>query len=399
MSRKEIRYAEVIPKVLSKEITQKRAAELVKVSVRQVQRLCRQYKAKGIAGLVHKNRSRPSNRIVPKEVSESILELIRSNYRDFKPQLIHEILFECHGIKKSPEWIRQLLIKNGLWQAKKRKNTPVHQRRSRRSRFGELVQSDGSYHAWFEDRGPKCCLMIAIDDAMSMITSMNFVNHETTEGYMDLFKIHIERYGKPLAIYTDKLNAVKGTGSQVKRALDELGIELINANSPQAKGRVERAFSTLQDRLIKLMRLENISSIEEGNKFLEDYRLKHNKQFARKPLDANDAHIPLSNDVNLGKILVKKDFRVISKSHSISYNHKEYILQNGGGLRGKKASVYEINGQVHIEIENKEYEYKIYGEQPYIETAKSKKEVDAYLDKKTYMSAIQRHRKGIRIPR
>lgn len=308
------------------------------------------------------------------------------------------MLLEFHDIKKSPEWIRQLLIRNGLWQAKQRKNTPIHQRRSRRSRFGELIQSDGSYHAWFEDRSPKCCLMIAIDDATSMITSMNFVNHESTEGYMDLFKTHIERYGKPLAIYTDKLNAVKDTGSQVKRALDELGIELINANSPQAKGRVERAFSTLQDRLIKLMRLENISSIEEGNKFLENYRLKHNHQFSRKPLDGNDAHIPFSNHVNLRKILVKKDSRVISKAHSISYNHKEFILQNGRGLRGKKASVYEINGKVYIEIENREYEYKIYGEQPYTETAKSRKEVDAHLDKKTYMTAIQRHRKGIRTP-
>lgn len=399
MSRKETRYAEVIVQVLDHRITQKKASLILDLSLRQVKRLCKRYRSDGIKGLLHRGRGKASNRAIPESLRKKVLNLIRKRYPDFKPQLIHEQLFERHSITVSPEWIRKLMIKEGLWLVNKRKVLSVHLRRKRRSQRGELEQADGSYHNWFEDRGPKCCLLVIIDDATSEIAELKFVEHESTEGYMEIFRNYIMRRGRPLAFYTDRLNAVKSTKSQVQRALRELDIELINANSPQAKGRVERANSTLQDRLVKKMRLEGISSIEEGNKYLEKYREEHNRRFARKPLDPKDAHRLIEENIKLEKIFCVKEERKVGKDHSVHYGHRAFILQNGVNLRGKTAIVFEIEGEVHIEVAGKDYEYIIYEEQPFIQDSMSRREVDGHLDRKKYMSSIERHRRGIRSPR
>jgi transposase len=395
MSLKETRYAEVIPQVLKGHITQEMASLLLKLGLRQVKRLCKRYRANGTTGLLHKGRGKPSNRAIPENLRKEVLNVIRKFYPDFGPQLIHELLYERHSITVSAEWVRKLMIKEELWLVNKRKIFRVHLRRKRRSQYGELEQADGSYHNWFEDRGPKCCLLVIIDDATSEIGELRFVENESTEGYMEIFRSYIKRRGRPLAFYTDRLNAVNSTKSQVQRALGELDIELINANSPQAKGRVERANSTLQDRLIKKMRLEGISSIEEGNRYLEKYREEHNRRFARKPLDPKNAHRTIGENIKLEKIFCIKEERKVGKDHSVHYRHKEYILQNGVNLRGKAATVFETEGTVHIEVDGKEYEYMIYEEQPFVQDSMSRREVDSHLDRRRYMTVIQRHRRGI----
>lgn len=399
MSKKEIRYAEIIPQVLTKKLSQSDAALLLGLSLRQVKRLCKRYKHEGVPGLVHKNRGKPSNNKIAKELKDKILSLINNIYSDFSYQLIHEQLITRHGISVSTEWLRNTLIKSGNRSVRKRTGRPCHQQRARRSRRGELIQIDGSYHDWFEDRGDKCCLLVTIDDATSELLELQFVEHESTESYMSLIASYIGNHGLPLAFYSDRLNTLKVGSSQVYRALSELDIGLINANSPQAKGRVERANGTLQDRLIKLMRLEGISTMEEGNAFLKEYVKKHNKLFSRKPKIEEDAHKEVPQNINLMKIFCVKETRKVSKSLSIHYNQKTYLLNKNeikNNLVGKSARVFDVAGEVCIEIDGREYGYKIHEEQPYKEPM-NRKEIDAWLDKKKPLTIAQRRRKGMSV--
>lgn len=399
MSKKEIKYGEIVPQIISGKLSQSEAALLLSLSVRQVKRLCKRYKNEGLAGLSHKNRGKTSNNKIPDEIRNIILELINSKYSDFSYQLISEMLMEKHRITVSTEWIRNILIQGGYRKARNRPESKYYQQRARRSRKGELIQIDGSYHDWFEGRGGKCCLLVAIDDATSELMELQFVDHETTSTYMDLMAKYIGKHGMPMAFYSDRLNALKTGTSQVYRALSELDIGLINANSPQAKGRVERANGTLQDRLIKLMRLEGVSTMDEGNAFLKEYIKKHNKRFSRKPRSEEDAHRSLTKDINLLKVFCQKETRKVSKGLSISYKGKTYLLDGKGvkhRLIGKKALLMELFGEVYIEIDGVEYDYKMYEDQPYNE-AMNRKQVDAWLDKKKPMSIIQRHRRGMSV--
>lgn len=242
--------------------------------------------------------------------------------------------------------------------------------------------------------------LVAIDDATSEIHELSFLPHETTEGYMNLMKKYVERRGRPVALYSDRLNVFAKNG-QFQRALKEIDIEIIHAQSSQAKGRVERANGTLQDRLIKLMRLEGINSIEEANDFAENYRLSHNERFARLPQSSSDAFREVSTEVNLEKVFCTKYERKVSKNHSLQWENKIYLLKDKSmvnRLKGKVATIFEIRGKVHIEIEAKEYAYEIYEEQPFQTPRMNRKELDAWLDKKPRMTAIQRdrrRRKGI----
>lgn len=400
MSSKELRYAEVISQTVTGKIRQTQAAVILGLSIRQVKRLCKKYKEGGVAGLCHKNRGKISNNKISGVERAEVIKLIKSEYLDFGPQLIHEQLSKRQQILISREWIRQTMIEEGLWVAKERRLSKIYQRRNRRSRRGELIQVDGSYHLWFEDRGCKYCLLVAIDDATSEIHELYFLPHESTEGYMSLMKRYIQRRGRPIALYSDRLN-VFGKNSQFRRALKELDIEIIHAQSPQAKGRVERANGTLQDRLIKLMRLEGISSIEDANEYAEKYRLEHNEKFARAPKDPCDAYRELSKEVNLENVFCKKDYRKVAKDLSIQWQNEIYLLKDKklqNRLRGKAATIFEVSGEVHIEIEGKEYSYELYEEQPFQVPTMNRKEVDAWLDKKPRMTAIERHRKGIRTP-
>ncbi len=272
-----------------------------------------------------------------------------------------EKLSELDGIKLSKESIRKILIVADLWKGKKTKKKSVHQRRERRACLGELVQIDGSPHAWFEKRGPKCCLILFVDDATSRVLYAHLEPVETTEAYFRGMSSHIKTYGIPLAYYSDKHMIFRVSNAkteevnltQFERACSELGIEGICANSPQAKGRVERKNRTFQDRLVKEFRLAGINTIEAGNAFLSTYLPKHNKQFAvcaRNPEDVHMRTIP--DDETLAHILSVQWERKLSKNLEISFENTIYqILVEGKGRRLQQSAVIVcqmLNGDTHL---------------------------------------------------
>ncbi len=288
--------------------------------------------------------------------------------------------------------------KEDLWKPKKIKNRKVHQLRERRSREGELVQIDGSPHAWFEYRCKKCCLLVYIDDATSKLKWLHFCETETTNNYFKITKLYIEKYGLPVALYSDKhgifrintkeLNSLtidKNDGlTQFGRYMKELGIELIHAETPQAKGRLERANINLQDRLVKELRLAGISTIEEANKFVPKFIEKHNKKFGVAAKNADNANRELSSEINLDLILQKQYERIISKNLAIHYENKIYQIltkRQAYAMRKQKVAVLENNvGEVKIIYKGTELEYEIYKKQPKINKFASSKELNICVD-------------------
>src|ERR1041384_3631432 len=288
MSQRELTRLEVIQRVGQKTLKQRQAAELLSISLRQVKRLCKAYQGSGAAGLVSKRRRRSSNNRLPEKTINKATQLLRARYHDCGPTLATEKL-STEGVSLSVETVRQLLIGEGLWKAKSVRRPVIHQLRERRARVGELVQIDGSPHDWFEGRAPKCTLLVFVDDATSRLMYLQFVAAETTFNYFAGVRSYLTEFGKPLAFYSDKFgvfrvnipNALSGTGlTQFGRALKELDIQLICAHSPQAKGRVERANQTLQDRLVKELRLRSICSSEEANAYLPEFIRDYNSRFA-----------------------------------------------------------------------------------------------------------------------
>jgi len=298
MSTEELERLEVILKVVDKRLTQAVASRQVGVTVRQIKRLVKKYREQGAKGLISKQRGQVSNHKYTVDKIEAIKELVRKHYYDFGPKFAAEKLYEQHGIKVSKETLRQWMIEWGLWKAKRQKEAQRHPQRARRECFGDLVQIDGSPHDWFEGRGPKCCLLVAIDDATSRLSSLHFEPSETTAGYFKLMSKYIGQHGLPLATYSDRHgifrinlpNVSEETETQFSRAARELGIEVICAHTPEAKGRVERANQTLQDRLIKEMRLLGINTIEAANAYLPTYIADHNKRFSVAAKSTVDAH-------------------------------------------------------------------------------------------------------------
>lgn len=400
MSSKELLRGTIIADAVEGKSTQKRASQELGLSLRQIKRLCKKYRTKGLAGLAHGNRGKSSNRRIPDLTRKRISGIIEEKYTDFGPQLVKEQLEERHQIKRSREWLRQLMIKEGIWKVNKRKAKKAYQRRNRRSQEGELLQIDGSYHEWFEGRAEKCCLINMVDDATGKIKEMRFVDHENTNDYLEAMNRYIKRNGIPLAVYSDRHAIFKGEkqDSQFARAMKELEIKLILARTPQAKGRVERSHGTLQDRLIKLMRLEKINSIEEGNKYLEKFRKDYNKRFGRRAKNPEDAHKKVESKVKLERILCIKEERIVSKRFTVQYESKTYQLKdNSRRLIGKKIYVYGMDSRVILEHEGKEYEYTIYEEQPYEEREMDRKKLEAFLDKKKPLTIIERRRKGMAV--
>lgn len=277
MSRPEIDRVHVLRDVVAERISVREAAQLLRITRRQIFRLLKAYRAQGSVALVSKKRGKPSNRSYPPILRSEVLGLIKANYADFGPTLATEKLAERHGLHLGVETVRRWMIADGIWQDRRQRLKPVHQPRYRRDCVGELVQIDGSEHWWFEARGPQCTLLVFIDDATSRLMHLRLVETESTFDYFHAARAYLERYGKPIAFYSDKhatfrVNKVGATGgdgmTQFGRALHQLNIDIICANAPQAKGRVERANGTLQDRLVKEMRLAGISTIEAGNAFL-----------------------------------------------------------------------------------------------------------------------------------
>ena len=299
MSLKELSRLEVLEKVKAKKLTQEEAGQQLSLSRKQVNRLYKKYSQQGAVGLSSCRRGKPSNNRLSEEVKQEAMEIVRSRYVDFGPTLAHEKLVEGHGLKIGIESVRQLMIREGIWNEKRRKKVMLHQQRSRRSCVGELVQMDGSPHDWFEGRSERCCLLVWVDDATSRLLHLRFEKSETTRGYMRGMKEYLKKHGRPVCLYTDRHSIFRqNQGSDLKeqddpqfaRAMKELSIEIICANSPQAKGRVERANGVLQDRLVKELRLHQINDIETANVFLPAFIGDYNRRFAVEPKNLTDSH-------------------------------------------------------------------------------------------------------------
>ena len=281
----------ILHQVRDRSVTQKEAGKRLGISERQVRRLLKRINGKGASGI--KPLAKGGNRSFDSSFKALVISKVKESYPDFGPTLASEKLEERDRLKVNKETLRQWMIEESLWKGRSRKQARIHQSRPRRSRFGELVQIDGSHHNWFEGRGEKCCPLVFIDDATSKILNMRFDESETTLGYMTLIQQHLLTHGRPIAYYSDKHSIFKTTreqcldgriqDTQLHRALRSLQIELICAHSSQAKGRVERANKTLQDRLVKEMRLRNISSVEDANAFVPHFLLDYNQRFAAEP--------------------------------------------------------------------------------------------------------------------
>ena len=279
MSERELNRVEVLSQVSQGRMTTTNAANVLGLSRRQVHRLLKKFQTDGPAAIRHKARGRASNNRIDPAVRELAVTLVRENYSDFGPTFAAEKLEEDHGLKVSRETLRKWMQDAGIWLSRKQRRT-FHQPRLRRECFGELIQIDGSDHHWFEDRGPSCTLLVFIDDATSTLMHLEFVKSESTFSYFGALEAYLHTHGRPVAFYSDKHTvfrvpnqaAKSGHGmTQFGRALNELNIEILCANSSQAKGRVERANRTLQDRLVKELRLAGVSDMEAANAFLPGF--------------------------------------------------------------------------------------------------------------------------------
>jgi len=363
MSNKDVLRSQVMAQVLDGKLDQRGAADRLKISVRQVKRLKRRFADAGAEGLISKLRGRASNRRTPPAVLEQAMALVRERYSDFGPTLAHEKLGELHGIELSVETVRRAMIAAGLWKARRGAGARSHPMRERRARRGELIQIDGSPHDWFEGRAPRCCLLVFIDDATSELMGLRFVDAETTLSYMSVLEEHILQHGLPAAIYSDRHSIFrinqgdkKSTGdaqTQFGRALESLGIEGIQANSPQAKGRVERANQTLQDRLVKEMRLQGVRSQEAANAWLPQFIRAFNRRFAVPASKPDDAHVKYAGTRQaLRRILSVHTERKLSSNLSCQYRGNLYQVQSAGtgvGLRGASVTVLShMDGAIEL---------------------------------------------------
>lgn len=376
MTLKEADRLHIMKLVEEKSLSLKKASYKLNLSLRQTLRIWKQYKIEGKEGLISKKRGKPAHNKIPNTLKKKIGQILHNKYADFGPTFAAEKLAVNENLHVSKESLRQIMVAEGLWIPKKKKIAKLYQRRNRRSCYGDLIQIDGSYHRWFEDRGEKCCLLVFIDDATSKIVEMRFCRHETTQDYLISLKRYLKREGKPKAFYSDKHSVFRvnrqgisdGRITHFGRVLKDLDIDLICANSPQAKGRVERANGILQDRLIKEMRLKDISSMEEGNIFLERYWEEYNKKFSKEALDKNNAHRLLSDIDDLEKIFSIHERRKLSKDLSFQYQGEIYqIKELTPSHRMKHAGITVIDngfGKIDLEYEGKKLKYAKWNDQP-----------------------------------
>jgi hypothetical protein len=361
MSTGELDRLQVLVRVSERRLTQREAARVLGVTERQLRRLWTAYRRHGAAGLVSRKRGRPSNRRLAEAVREDALSLVRARYSDFGPTFAHEKLTEVHGLEISVSTLRTWMTEAQLWVPRLQRQRSVHQPRARRECYGELIQVDGSDHRWFEERAAACTLLVFIDDATGKLMELRFCDGESTFNYFEATKSYLERHGKPVAYYSDKasvfrVNAKQPTAgdgyTQFGRAMGELNIDTMCANTPQAKGRVERANSTLQNRLVKELRLANISSIDAANRFAPEFMEDFNKRFAHPALNPHDAHRPLRPDETLQKVFTWQETRKVTRSLTLHYKRVMYILDPSDAARhamGKHVTLYETeDGAVSI---------------------------------------------------
>lgn len=393
MSKKEVTRLEVMTRLKAKRLSQAEASQMLGISVRQVKRLYAAYRQAGAKGLVSQKRGKASNHQLDEAVVQAARDLIYARYRDFGPTLAHEKLVEKHRLKISDESVRKLMIAEGLWKPKRAKAVATHQMRERRACFGELVQIDGSDHAWFEERGPRCTLLVMIDDASGQLMELWFVAHESFFGYGEAARHYFQRHGRPVAFYSDKHGVFRvnqtqdaGTGAgitQFGRAMAELDIQIVCANTPQAKGRVERANQTLQDRLVKELRLAGISDPTAGNAYLETFRKDFNQRFAVAPRSAHDAHRPLLIKDDLDLILSHQETRTLTKNLTLQYDQQFYQIQTDRPNYALNKAIVTLcqsaSGEVRILYQGKPLTYTLFQKQERQAVEVNSKTLDAQL--------------------
>ena len=356
MSQRERDRLKVLHEVQKGQLSQKSAAAQLGLTDRWVRKLLKRLRAEGDRGSVHRLRGRPSNRQLPAALRQRAVARVKESYRDFGPTLAREYLAKCDRIPVSKETLRKWLIEAGVWKARPRRVKEVHTWRPRRECRGELVQWDTSEHAWLEGRGEEPYLIILIDDATNRLQA-RFVPHDSTEENLRMLKTYLQRWGRPVAFYTDKAGLFKVNRpanrdeqlrgqeprTQIGRALEELGIEWIPAHSPQAKGRVERCFGTLQDRLVKGLRLAGAGTLEQANAYLQQEFLPGwEGRFTVEPANPTDAHRPLGRQHDLAAILSVVEERVVTNDYTLRYQGKIYQIARAdirGGLRGAQVRV------------------------------------------------------------
>lgn len=382
MSREEVKRLNIIHQALNKKISQTEAASLIDLSDRQIRRMIKRIRKEGDEGICHRSRGKTSNHRISKKIKDKTLKLFREQYKDFN--LVHatEKMFEVHGIVLSDETLR-LWLNEAEIPYKKRKVRKHRQRREPRAHFGELVQIDGSHHDWFEGRGPICVFMGYIDDATNTVHG-RFYDYEGTMPAMDSMKRYIKRYGIPQSVYLDKHSTYKSWAeptieeqlndqkpmSHFEKSLAALVIEVIHANSPQAKGRVERLFKTLQDRLVREMRLMGITSVDEANEFLKTYLPKHNRKFTKPAVSETDLHRPALHSRELDRILCIKEERTVKNDFTIAHYGTLYQIEQA--TRAKMVMVEErLDGTLHISYKGQDLRFREIARKPAKETSET----------------------------
>jgi hypothetical protein len=384
MSQKEVERISILDKAVNNLIKTTEGAKIIGVSDRHFRRLKNLFRISGVNMIAHKSRGKRSHNAISQQLKKVAMNIVREKYHDFGPTLAQEKLLENHEIKMSVETVRQEMIKEGIWTAKVKKRANIHQMRERRTQEGELVQIDGSPHRWFEHRASECDLLVFIDDATGKLLWLEFAESESTESYFKAVKNYLLLHGRPLSFYSDKhsvfrVNTTKVNSASINddngetqfgRAMKELEIEMIFANSPQAKGRVERSNQTLQDRLVKELRLLRISSIEEGNKYLPEFMMIFNRKFSVEPKDVTNAHRQLLESQKLDEILCIKNTRVLSKNLTAQYKQNTYQIDLDPRLeytlRKAKIEVIEgLDGEIQLKYKNKNLRYSVIQTRPF----------------------------------
>ena len=368
MSKMELRRIPIIHRVMEKRLTQIKAAEMLDLSDRQIRRIIDRIEAGGDSAIVHRNRGKESPFRLPEERERKIMGIVDKRYYDFGPTFAAEKLLECEKIKISREKLRQLMIAHGTDYPRRKKKGAIHQWRERKHHQGEMIQMDGSDHDWLEGRGPKLSLMGYIDDASNTVFG-RFYGYEGTFPAMDSFKRYLSIYGIPFSFYVDRHSTYKTTRqpnleedlkgefakTQFARLLNELDVEPIFARSPQAKGRIERSFETLQDRLVKELRLAGVSSLEQANVFLDSYLPKYNARFAVKPFRKTNLHRAVPKTLNLDEVFCIKEYRTIGNGFTCQWRNRLFLIRNPSiTMKKRRVCIMEhFDGKLTLKLKDK----------------------------------------------
>lgn len=382
MTEKELARYEIIENLINGKMDGTEASKQIGLSTRQTKRLKASVKKDGAKGVIHKNRGKPSNRRIDGRIIKKTKKLLREKYPDFGPTFAGEKLEELHGIKMSKETLRTIMINEKLWKPKERRQSKNrHEWRARKDNYGEMEQFDGSYHRWLEDRAEEMCLLASIDDATGKITHAKFDHNEGVKAVSNFWLEYFGKNGLPNKIYLDKFstykinhkNAVDNSEmmTQFQRMMNQVGVELITAHSPEAKGRIERLFETLQDRMVKEMRLAGIKTVDEASEFLKTYIPKFNEKFAVVPNKKADLHKKASEELKekLPQIFSIQNTRKVNNDYTVMFKNSYYQLDLGR----QPISIYKkdvvtmeehLNGEIKIRLKDKYLNFFVLPERP-----------------------------------